>query len=613
MAPDFTKATVKTTPGPTSMPPDLSLPQDFPPLAAPCAPAPILPPTQRKVTKKNIKPIIPVIPSSSTRLTDTQKDLQVVEQAATDVKATPADAHVAPQNSKLTGLSKVQATEEDQVSNFASSLKPTSVKGEAAVTSTFTATEEKPRPGKLDIAAAKQTPKAYSADAKSTAGDGSSALDLSQPPTPATAASQVSVSSRSKHSRTIRVSREDVQQQPDSPGTLVSATTSRQASRRPSLTSANRPETPVSEKLSDNASFTTTSMSRANSPPPSKVGSAPVRQVTKSQQKKERQNRAKIAEAIAKVEVPAKTEEVQAPIVGRKKKTRKERTQGTAESTPTATRPTSPVLKEEATEAKDIFAPTSMTPVKENKRNAPKGVSDVREPDTPSSPATPSGTEQQKHSLTAAAIFAYLQKTGKISASAADLFKPVPGVNHRFEVIDPGSSPVYDSVSDDQARLLEDGEPIHVDNGRNNQVIYFPNRRCLRGLTAEQAARYVELRKQPLFNGEVPSHQALDSLIPSPPVDTALVVSTARGVVKNKRLDNPFTVPAAVTGLNPINITKHSTAGTVGEDGMQRGASMSVTDAEHTLQLSRRDTEMLEKKLNAVLKKNRRLLFGNAH
>jgi len=598
---------VKAAPAPTSVPPGLSLPQDFPPLAAPSAPPPIPPPVQRKVTIKNIKAVVPVVPASSVRLAALSKDLHIGEQAATGAKATIPIAPLVYQDNPKNGSSKDGALEDHQESRPAAPSESSKLDKDVTPTANPKAADKKQRPGKIDIAAAKDASDADSTDIRSTVGEATSALGLSQPSTPATAASQPSFS-RLKQPRTIRVCREDML--PASPGVLPSAATSRQASRRPSLTSADRPDTPASEKISDNASFTTGSRSRANSPPPSKVGSAPLRQVTKSQQKKERQARAKLAESVAKVEeVPAKVEEVQAPILGRKKKTKKEKAQGTAESTPTVTRPTSPVPKEEALEARVVSGPAPVTPVKESKKNGPKAAP---EPDTPSSPATPAGTDQQKIAQTAAAIFASLLKAGEITASAADLFKPVHGINHRFEAIEPTFAATDDSMSDDQARLLEHGEPIHINNGPNNQVIVLPDRRALRGLTAEQAARYLDLRKQALFNGDVPSLQALDGLIPPPPpVDAVLAISNPKGATKNKKLGNPFTAPTG--GPEPVLSNAAVLDGTTIEGMVHRQASMSVAEAEQALLLSRKETEILEKKLNVVLKKNRRLLFGNAH
>lgn len=556
------------------------------------------------------------MPALSTRPAITHKDSQSVERAPADVEETPLDVPVTTKNDLQTG--EDQATEKDEASKPALIHKPSDLDEVAIATTNIKTAEKKQRPSKLDIAAAKDASKATFTGAKSTAGETTSGVSLSQPSTPATAASQASASTRSKQPRTIRVSREDVQQQPASPGTLASATTSRQASRRPSLTSAHRPDTPASEKVSDYASITSASISRANSPPPNKVGSAPVRQVTKSQQKKERQARAKHAEAATKSEeVPSKTEEVQAPIFGRKKKTKKEKTQGTAESTPTATRPTSPVPKEEDMEAKFTPAPAPVTPVKENKRNASKAVSDSKEPDTPSSPATPAGADQHKTQLTAAAIFAHLQKAGEISASAADLFKPVPGINHRFEVIEPSDTATDNPISDDQRRLLNHGEPIHIDKGRNNQVVLLPDHRSLRGLTVEEATRYVQLRKRDWLNGDVPSHQALDGLIPPlSPVDAEFAVSSAKSAIRNKRLDNPFMSAVAESEPDASDNADNGTAvlaGTVGGGIIHRKATMNVADAEKDLHERKKVTEQWEKKLNAVLKKNRRLLFGNSH
>lgn len=108
-------------------------------------------------------------------------------------------------------------------------------------------------------------------------------------------------------------------------------------SRQPSLASINIPGTPNSDhahsfSISDNVSVTSTSFSRASSPPPvgSRVGSAPVRAKTKNQQKKDRQERArqieeeKLLAAEAENGGPAKDDGiVQEAIMGRKRKSKK--------------------------------------------------------------------------------------------------------------------------------------------------------------------------------------------------------------------------------------------------------------------------------------------------
>ena len=154
----------------------------------------------------------------------------------------------------------------------------------------------------------------------------------SQPATPATVASQASASSASRQAqpRTIRVVQAQKMEPPPRPSVIstaapiATATTSKQVSRQPSLASIHQPGTPQNEITSDNASLTSASVSRPGSPPPSKVGSAPVRQTTKNQQKKERQARAKMVEERVKSEEvitdPTSEGPIQAPIVGRKKK-----------------------------------------------------------------------------------------------------------------------------------------------------------------------------------------------------------------------------------------------------------------------------------------------------
>jgi len=483
--------------------------------------------------------------------------------------------------------------------------------------------DKKQRPGKLGIAAAKDASKkaAQAGDvsveitkaATKAKGEDSSGFGLSQPPTPGTAASQTSVPSivRQNQLKTIRL---PLIPQAEASPLGMPTNPGKQASRRPSLSSVHRPDTPASERVSDTISFTSTSLSRANSPPPSIVGSAPVKQVTKNQRKRQaRAKQAEQAEGSAKAEEPAvKVEEVQAPIIGRKKKTRRDRIQGTADSTPTVTRPTSPVQKEEIAEDKAATAP--VTPVKNGKKTMYRVAAEVKDPDTPSSPATPATSEQQKASLTAAAIFQSMLDAGEINAVARDMFNAVPGLNHRFETLESDFTEDNDSlISDDQRRLLEQGEAIQLEKGPNNHIVMFPDRRALQGLSAAQASRYLELRKQALFYGDVPSHQALDGLIPAPPpVNVTAVGSIPQRGSKQKKLINKFHVPTVQP--ETAGMQKYGGVSGYGDEGLtNRKPTMTLAEAERELMASKKETEGLEKKLNALLKKNRRLLFGNAH
>ncbi|KAG5981980.1 hypothetical protein E4U55_002442 [Claviceps digitariae] len=85
-------------------------------------------------------------------------------------------------------------------------------------------------------------------------------------------------------------------------------------------------DTPLSEMASDTASMISASVSasRAGSPPPSKIGSAAIRSTTKSQQRKQRKEVLKQETKIIAETLKADTEE-HAPVIGRKKKQKKEK------------------------------------------------------------------------------------------------------------------------------------------------------------------------------------------------------------------------------------------------------------------------------------------------
>lgn len=555
-----------------------------------------------------IKPVVPVLPTPSARPTVVPKETQTDGHAKDKEQHSTAPESPAVGGSTITDQPRYKNTENNN------SVALSREVDEKVVPTPSKNLGKKQRPGKLDIAAAKETSKqtleiegisAEGTNAASTGKrEGSNGFEPSQPPTPKTAASQTSIPSviRQAQPRATRIP-PGPKAEASSPG--LAGPSSKQASRRPSLTSNHRPDTPASERVSDTVSFTSNTISRANSPPPSRVGSAPVRQFTKNQQKKERQARAKQAdqaEASTKTEEPeAKVEEVQAPIVGRKKKTKKERAQGTADSTPTATRPTSPVQKEDMVEDKAPTAP--VTPVKPSKKGVPKLASETKDTETPPSPATPATGEQQKASLTAAAIFQGLLDAGEVNATAKEIFSPVPGLNHRFEILEPAfAEDIVTRISHDDHVLLDQGEAIPIGKDSNNHMVMFPDRRILQGFSAAQASRYLELRKQALLYGDDPSHQALESMIPGPP---PLNVLAANANSNQKILSNKFYTPTA----------QPETAGRAamgyGEEG--RKGAVSVVDAEREAAVRRKETEGLEKKLNALLKRNRRLVFGNAH
>lgn len=524
------------------------------------------------------------------------------------------------------------------VSDFLTNKAVLPVPPESDIKPTPQKAMEKRHPGKLDIAAAKDASKkdlesvATSSGQNKSMAPASDSSAISRPTTPATAVSQTSGASivRQSQPRTIRVlptpKVETPRFNPASPSVLnpsVSiAAGKQQHSRRASLSPIHPPGTPVSEKVSDNASFTSASMSRANSPPPTKVGSAPVRQVTKSQQKKERQVRAKLAEESSKNEgsstkaVPEMP--VQAPIVGRKKKAKKA-TRGTADSTPMATRPSSPVPKDEVSQ-EAVSRPA--TPAKEVKKD-PTVPKEDQEPERAASPvASSSGDHHPKNVFTAASIIAGLQKSGDILPVIQDLFKGVSGVNYRFDLSHSDLvDPEIPELSEAQRRQIEDGEPIALELGNNKHVVLLPSSRTLRGFTKDQAQRYLELSKKALSTTEPTMFNSSrhdidrDIHVVSHTAGAAPPKSTAASSTEDPfELTNRFVASASAPASAAATMPSYWSAAPLTEEAMARKLSIrSVEDAEQAMIASRKETEGLEKRLNALMKKNRRLIFGNSH
>ncbi|KAL8716763.1 MAG: hypothetical protein Q9225_005930 [Loekoesia sp. 1 TL-2023] len=660
----------KSTPVPTSVPPGLSLPQDFPPLAAPSVPVSAPPKSQKKAgpsatSASVVKPVVPVVPSQSTRGTAvvtkegplelatakgdssaklTFNSIEPLSKSKTRKEAVPSQS-MSPARSKKNSKSSTQAPTGHRGSSKQSPEEPDQAAGKGSKE------PEKRHPGRLNLEATKTgfDDKAKPLDtsqANSHANDQAqediptsttTASAVSQPETPVTAASQASGVNLGKNgqARAIRVLPTSRHETPSrGPTTAVSrdsnaAASANLPSRRGSLSSINPPGTPVSERISDNVSMTSTSMSRANSPPPGKVGTAPPRHLTKNQQKKERQARAKQAEQATKVDEPAVKaaveEPVQAPIIGRKKKQKKPASRETADATPVFTRPPSPQPHEEEIPEKEEAGPS--TPARGGKKDEAKAVLES-EAETPTSPPGPSNNEQpQKNTLNAAALFSALQKSDDISSAAIDIFKPVIGLNHRFD-IDPQSLDNIPEVglptlTDDQNQQIEHGEPVCIDQSNNRRVIVLPDRRTLRGLTPSQANHYLELRKQALDTSE---QLHLAGHGPAPPKPPKLP-SSSSNPASGAQLPNPFLsesqtqspannvsrLPQAFGSVGSANPTTYvdEAAAFIATRREKAGGVMGVEDAEQALAASRKETEGLEKRLNALLKKNRRLVLGS--
>ena len=628
-----------------AIPPGLSSTQDFPPLAAP-QPAVPPPKLQRKGIAVNmaspvVKPVVPVLPIQPSRTNSALKDdhdrrvplkktgdLGPSGLALREPSTTKPGAKIklskAISDTPVSQRSKPRAKHVSEISTMAGTPH-TKTDQKALPEVSQQEVEKRHHPGKLDIAAAKDSSEndieavnvALASD--NPVDPASAASTLFRPVTPSTGMSQVvALGARQSQPRTMRVlptpKVETLPQvSPISPSMTSVTATKKPTSRRGSFTSMHLPGTPLSEKISDNASFTSTSMSRANSPPPTKIGSAPVRQVTKSQQKKERQVRAKVAE-----EAPVKAVaegSIQAPIVGRKKKTKKSATRDTENSTPAITRPSSPAPKDE--NSPDLVPSVPVTPLTEIKETVQS------QKDKPENEAAatglPSADHRQNHMLTAASILSSLQKSGEISSTSLDMFKNVVGLNYRSELVQSEllESEVNPTLSAAQARQINEGEAIAFNYAPNKRIIILPDHRILRGLSAEQAQRYLELHKElhskvnPAVFHPVP--QGITERYRNP-VPHRIAARQSSGTPSSENipnLENRFVTPPLTQSVTSIMPTCWPPS-LLSDETDGRRTIMEVDEAEQALLASRKETELLEKKLNALMKRNRKLVFGNA-
>lgn len=297
-------------------------------------------------------------------------------------------------------------------------------------------------------------------------------------------------------------------------------------SRQASITSTHRldrPGTPTSEIISDNASITSASMSRASSPPPTKVGSAPVRATTKSMQKKQRREvqreKEKAGLEAATVKVAEPEPEI-GPIMGRKKKQKKERTIHSAAggSTPAVSRPPTPgpaeLVHEEPkpvpeTAEQSAQASGSSTPViEELQKPASKSVDQKgkgkakAQPQRPPTPEPVSAVTEyeeepaEKPIPTPAAILQELLSNGMLGdINDLNFLKPL-SVNFRTQ--DPPvdmqiANPKLTIMTEDRAELLA-GKPVFKNVEGRSPIMLTPNGDCVRNLTPEEQKRYLELQ-----------------------------------------------------------------------------------------------------------------------
>ena len=654
---------------PASEHPGIPSAQDFPPLAAP---QPIAPPKNQRRGKANtatsptIKPAIPVLPTTSGRSIPPPSDVSKVQTAQPIDETNLLDASlqghdevesVAKPRSAATA-SKLNTPSIGQP-NISNGKKPLSVPGPKTLPVSL-ADEHKlsshgskpsiERQDDLDnfeIDTAKEVPSRQGEPEPSSITRDEAIEEAVPVPTPSQtlnpakeAQGMSSTKARQSQPRTLRVLANPQHEttprtQPESPSTyggITPSITKKTPSRRESLTSMNQPGTPASERISDNASLTSTSLSRANSPPPSKA-SAPTKQATKSQQKKERQARARLVEESSKriqgVSSKVTTEEpVQAPIVGRKKKAKKASTKANADLQAEASQPPSPKMKDEGPQDNLQPIPTvsaaenpPMEPLTEaaNSQKHPKHV------DKPSDEVNASQIDQQKNKLTAASILSGLQKSGDISASALDLFKGVPGLNHRIELAQNDISDIdaHPTLTESQIDQINSGEAITVELENDKRIIVLPDRFLLRGLSAAKAERFLDLRKQHIALPKSVAFSSpryeIDRYIHALPDSNTIskLITLAKAPKNPMELDNCFVTPPTVAHSAAASMPPHWSVSPLAaaekiNNHLPAETKPRMDEAEQALMAAKKETESLEKKLNAVLKRNRRLVFGSS-
>jgi CCR4-NOT transcription complex subunit 4 len=487
--------------------------------------------------------------------------------------------------------------------------------------------------------------------------------------------------------------------------------------RQPSLASVSRmdrPGTPTSEMLSDNASITSASMSRASSPPPSNlIGSAPVRMTTKSMQKKQRkevQRERERAELEATAPKPEKEAEI-APILGRKKKVKKDRTIHSAAggSTPVASRPPSPGPSEQTERPKVNDESTEQSVQAEDKnistdselstRNAvrtqdskAKGKAKLlRQPSPEPTPAVSELDEDAmtKPAPTPASILKELVNEGAVDGiNELAIFRPPPSTFRLPEpVTDPSINQKLTITLEDRTKLLA-GQPVHKAIDGAGRIMLTPNGDCVRNLTEEEENKYLDLQarlaeqsgassfvssrhstsngftmveSRAVANGP-PSWipPSMGAPTPMDPVakinrDEALayinqyVLPSLSNSMQEQALNNNNTLDPDVMRTSGASATwpwvtdatahlenNEGAYGPTNREGMiatgiesmtahfaisgdmtrntpSTVSLLSLTESETAMQHARKDAEALEKRLNALIKKNRRLVLGASH
>ncbi|KAI9800930.1 MAG: hypothetical protein M1833_003067 [Piccolia ochrophora] len=379
---------------------------------------------------------------------------------------------------------------------------------------------------------------------------------------------------------------------PSTPAATINASPKPTApSRRPSLASLNQPATPASDLVSDNASVTTVSLSRANSPPPKGVSKAQLKKQRKEARRTTEQKEPE--EPVAKIQEP---EEEIAPIIGRKKKKAKQPNSAAHDSTPATSRPPSPSLKDETKEVEAVVTPKEVLEV-----IAPKSPSLP-----PTSPAPTAVQESPVDSLTASALLASLVDSNELDPTTHPLFTPLSSKatapRYPAHLISEAARRL--ALTPQEVTILRLGQHVRInprDDADPNRLLIGPSGAFLRVASPATEERFLELDYLIRDHASSPTH-----FVPTDP-------HTSSGP---RRFPPVGTAPAFFsTQPPPFQDAAYSSVADVMRGGwvdesMPTAATHGVDEIGKAWAEEKKRAAALEKKLGMMAKKNREVLRG---
>ncbi|KAL1955692.1 hypothetical protein VTO42DRAFT_8164 [Malbranchea cinnamomea] len=505
-------------------------------------------------------------------------------------------------------------------------------------------TSGKQKPIKLDLSGATErsrdtSPSKVPTPSYSTAAAAPPGLTVSRPNTPATVVSKVSETSLPRQPRVLRVvdTPKTETPPPAAPATSSSSTPApKQRSRKPSLSSASRPATPGEV----GSEYTSASVSRANSPPPSKVGSAPVRTVSRNQLKKERKLKAKQAEEKEKelAAAAAAEEPVQAPIIGRKRKTKKPKQ--SAEPSPTPTSEADKANSKEESGKNGDETPQKKEPEERWRTN---NTLEQLIADAEALGATIKDLFLER-TKPLASILAELHHSGQLDLNTHPLFNPPPAhqridMKCTAEDYDRIKKPI--ELTTEHKKQLLRGEPVRINPDSDllkDRCIITPSGCVLRHLSKEEEDRYLALEKSlanavdslldyPAFSMAEPDptnqNGGLDALfatpekfnirwVDEPPQSTLMTGPSDADPLSGGPSWTMGMIPGS--GRSTTSKTMFTTGSSFGAD-LEELMSMPddelkamIQTAQKELEASKKEADAMDKKVTALVKRNKKLV-----